>query len=260
MSQRSLKDGMRAIREQMQQPAEGGEVNDTALDIMQIMTDRDLNRRDRQMAVQNGLISVEGGLVYRSFKMTATGIESAEGATDQDWTGLMGLMMRLEGSVQWILGDLILMGESVWGKTYDDMVRITGKDQDTLIDYVYVARNVHFSVRTEQLSFSHHKLVASMPEDEQIDWLSKALVGKWSVDTLRKQIKGKAEAKAKAKAKESLLLAEEHQNAIKRIASLEIHHLKDSDPGSNQERVNEIEGVIEALYAVRDLILEQIQG
>ena len=48
-----------------------------------------------------------------------------------------------------------------------------------------VARSVETSSRNEVLSFSHHVAVAALEPEDQRKWLSKAEIGRWSVNKLR---------------------------------------------------------------------------
>jgi len=45
---------------------------------------------------------------------------------------------------------------------YDDIAEETGYDKQVLRDYKYVAENTS-SLRNDDLSFSHHREVASLP-------------------------------------------------------------------------------------------------
>ena len=51
---------------------------------------------------------------------------------------------------------------------YDDIADETGYDKQALRDIKYVAQNVELSLRNDNLSFSHHKEVASLPPSGSI--------------------------------------------------------------------------------------------
>lgn len=85
----------------------------------------------------------------------------------------------------WCIGDWIRYGESRWGETYTEPARITGHDPKTLRNYAWVARSVDLSLRRDNLTFSHHELVASLTPDEQRRWLDVASENRMSVDDLR---------------------------------------------------------------------------
>src|SRR5690606_4701335 len=54
----------------------------------------------------------------------------------------------------------------------------------------WVANAVKFSLRKENLTWSHHIEIASLEPEEQAAWLNRAEVERWSVRRLREEIKG----------------------------------------------------------------------
>jgi hypothetical protein len=127
-----------------------------------------------------------------AFVWKPTGMILDGEATFKDWQETGRILRKLDESIQWLLGDWIVMAEA-----YDYGERVAfaesiGFNVKTLDDYAYVARHVNFSVRTENLSFGHHKLVASLPDSsEQARWLSTAAENHWSIARLREEIYGK---------------------------------------------------------------------
>ena len=55
--------------------------------------------------------------------------------------------------------------------SYQLAINATGLDLSTLQNYAYVSRNIPHSLRTERLSWEHHRLVAKLPETEQQEWI-----------------------------------------------------------------------------------------
>ena len=53
-------------------------------------------------------------------------------------------------------------------------MQITGFEYQTLKNYAWVAGNIKLSVRTDNLTFDHHRMVAHLSEDQQRQWLSTA--------------------------------------------------------------------------------------
>jgi N6-adenosine-specific RNA methylase IME4 len=72
---------------------------------------------------------------------------------------------------------------------YDDIAEETGMDKQYLRDIKYVSGNIESSLRNENLSFSHHKEVASLPSEKQTEFLNKAVEEKLSVRELREEIR-----------------------------------------------------------------------
>lgn len=64
-----------------------------------------------------------------------------------------------------------------------------GYERGTLRDYAWVARKS--SIRIDDLSFAHHRLVAPLPPDDQREWLTLALQNEWTVAELRRELKGR---------------------------------------------------------------------
>lgn len=127
-----------------------------------------------------------GSLVW-----TPVGLKSDGEITREDWEDAGQLLQRLDASLQWLIGDWIVLGEHLNYGDRDTFAESIGFETKTIYDYAYVARNVEISVRTEILSFTHHKLVAAMTKKEQKKWLQKAEAEGWSVANLRDAVSGK---------------------------------------------------------------------
>lgn len=141
----------------------------------------------------------DGSLRVHDYRLTGVGLDPDIVAEDKGQWQLLGqLLFRLDHSIQWLIGDWLLHGEAnSWGR-HEDIARELGYEVKTLYDYRYVARNVHFSVRTENLSFGHHKLVAHLDAGEQGQWLGAAEAGDrdpasgqsrpWSIGRMRREM------------------------------------------------------------------------
>lgn len=171
---------------------EGAEMNDTTLQMLETIGGFKTRPKTALAPLPEGaLIPVgDGALQMGGYRLTRVGLVAEEGATVETWQQLGGLLFSLEGAIQWLIGDWIINGEFQWGQTYDEMERISGRENATLRDYVYVASNVQLSVRTDKLSFSHHKLVASRTEENQCEWLVWAIENKISVAKMRDAMDG----------------------------------------------------------------------
>lgn len=144
-------------------------------------------------------VSDDGSIRVHDYRLTGVGLDPARLAGDRDkWQRLGQMLFRLDHSMQWLIGDWLLQGEANnWGR-HDRIAEALGYEVKTLYDYRYVARNVPFSVRTENLSFGHHKLVAHLDPAEQRHWLDAAEAGDadaaagqarhWSIARLRRAI------------------------------------------------------------------------
>lgn len=155
---------------------------------------------------ESGIEVRDDGTIYAyDFNMTEVGLDPENLSLNQEnWQQLGQLLFRFDKSIQWLIGDWLTYGENnKWGET-EEIANEMGYEVKTLYDYKYVAQNVNFSVRTENLSFGHHKLVASLDPEEQQFWLQKAEYGdvdeatqtakSWSISRLREAMKGQLEA------------------------------------------------------------------
>lgn len=117
-----------------------------------------------------------------------TGLEIDRGLKFDQWQRIGGVLRGIEGSIQFWIGDWIRYGEHEYGEKYSQAVEATNLDYQTLQDAVYVAQNVPISLRNENLSFSHHRAVASLPQTSQKKWLDRAEREELSYRELRKRI------------------------------------------------------------------------
>lgn len=74
-------------------------------------------------------------------------------------------LQRVEAAVQWVIGDWLNFGSARYGEKYSQA--IDSKQADTWRHYAWVANKVPRHVRVSTLSWSHHREVAHLPEDEQ---------------------------------------------------------------------------------------------
>lgn len=88
-----------------------------------------------------------------------------------DWNMLGDLLCQANNSLGFWIGDWINYGEARWGEKYADAMDLTGFEKQTLEDFAYVARQVQISVRTEKLTFYHHRKVAPLKQEDQVYWL-----------------------------------------------------------------------------------------
>lgn len=148
----------------------------------------------------NGVaIAADGSLVAFDYRLTGIGLDpQALSSRRADWERLGQLLFRFDRSLQWLIGDWLLQGEdNKWGR-HEAIAAELGLQVKTLYDYRYVARHVDFSVRTDKLSFGHHKLVAQLEPSQQRRWLHLAAAGDhdstadasrpWSISRLRKEM------------------------------------------------------------------------
>jgi|GEM_PF-2867130 len=146
-------------------------------------------------------VADDGAINAYNFRMTSVGIDpDVRSMNREKWLELGDLLFRFHQSIQWLIGDWLIYGDdNEWGET-EEIAKQFGYDVTTLYDYKYVANSVPFELRTDRLTFGHHKLVASKEAEEQQYWLQLAAAGdvnvetnetkSWSISRLRTEMKG----------------------------------------------------------------------
>ena len=89
----------------------------------------------------------------------------------------------------WWVGDWLRYGAARWGEKYVVAAKITGYDPHSLENMVYVASRFDISLRRENLSWSHHFLVAALEPEEQAYWLDLVTERHLSVNDLRTELR-----------------------------------------------------------------------
>ena len=118
-----------------------------------------------------------------------------EDITIDEWKELGQGLRQIEGSVQFWIGDWARFGEKrgftgkyTDPKVYDELEEITGLSRRTIQEYKQVSDKTS-TVRTVDLSFNHHKEVASLPPEKQEKFLQLASENNLSVRELREKIR-----------------------------------------------------------------------
>lgn len=136
----------------------------------------------------NGAIQAGDALKVGEFELRPTGLLVPDAVQREDWEALGLVLFRLERGVQWLIGDWLVYGvRRDWGQT-EDIAQALGYSVQTLYNYAYCAGNVDFSLRRENLTFTHHMLVAAMEPEQQERWLAAADSNGWPVAEMRRQM------------------------------------------------------------------------
>lgn len=128
-----------------------------------------------QLAAQsNGLTVQEGGLVVQGFQFSPTGLIPPDEITQESWEQVGLLLFRLEGSMQWLIGDWLAYGEDLQYGQVKQIADSLGKDYKTLRNCMTVSRAIEVSRRRDTLSYGHHEAVTKYEPDEQAQYLAYA--------------------------------------------------------------------------------------
>lgn len=97
-----------------------------------------------------------------AFTLHAVGLQIDGEPTFDDWVGVGQYLERCEGAVQWWIGDWLNFGEGrpQWGDKYEQAISLFNREYQTLANYKSVAERIEFSLRRENLSWSHHAALA----------------------------------------------------------------------------------------------------
>lgn len=145
----------------------------------------------QQLQSRTSALSVhDGTLLVHDFQFTSKGLIAPSTIDQETWEQVGNLLFKLEGSIQWLIGDWLVYGVDL---KYGDIPRIAaslGRDEKTLRNYMTVSREVDMSRRRDNLSFGHHEAVASLQPYKQTQALDYASQKGLSVADFRKWLRG----------------------------------------------------------------------
>lgn len=121
-------------------------------------------------------------------ELSTTNLTFKRDVSKEEWMDVFKALKQVEGCVQFWIGDCLAYRQQKWGM-YDDIAEETGMDKSTLATYKSISQNVKPLLRNKELSFNHHKEVASLPPEKQELFLNMAVEDKLSVRDLRNKIK-----------------------------------------------------------------------
>lgn len=129
----------------------------------------------------------------KSFQVTNLGLVADDSISLEEWQKIGEIVSKVNGTSAWWIGDWLRIGVE---KKYGDLKKLADelpwKYQELRI-FKYVAERIKLLSRNNNLSWNHHKCVAPLESDKQEYWLNLAEDKKWSVKTLRDEIKGSPE-------------------------------------------------------------------
>lgn len=128
---------------------------------------------------------------------TQTSLTLKEGLTQKEWVEVGRSLRSMERGIQFWVGDWLAYGEARFGEeAFADLER---RDK-TLANWATVARKVAPSRRREDVQFSHHAEVASLPPAEQTEVLEEVKENHYTVGQTRDRVREKQQARAETDA------------------------------------------------------------
>jgi hypothetical protein len=90
------------------------------------------------------------------------------------FTELCWMLGRFHEAVRFAIGDAILLGEKLYGEEAFQAFESLNLSEEGRREYLRVSERVPRSRRRKDLSWSHHRAVASLEPAAQKDWLKRA--------------------------------------------------------------------------------------
>ncbi len=115
-------------------------------------------------------------------KLTTTGLELPKGLPIEDWLKIGESLRKINGAIQWALGDWINYGEREYGERYSQALEASDySNLGSLYNIAYVSRTIETSRRREDVLFSQHAELAVLPPDKYEEVMDKVEEEKLSV-------------------------------------------------------------------------------
>lgn len=131
---------------------------------------------------------IESSLKKISAKVKPSALIIPEKATLEQWTDIGRKLYHSGQTMTWWLADWAAYGDREYGQL-KEFCEIQGMNYQTIRHLACTASSVEMCRRLNNLSFSHHVEVASLPAREQTKWLALAVKESLSVVELRRQIR-----------------------------------------------------------------------
>lgn len=123
-------------------------------------------------------------------------ITQKDNLTAEEFSFLFRYALALHQKMNWVLGDILLLGDRKWGNRYtgskyQEAMRATGLSQGTIRDIVHTCKIFPIDKRNPQLSFSHHREISFIKTSpkQRDSLLRKAAEEKLSTTALRQYIR-----------------------------------------------------------------------
>ncbi len=81
----------------------------------------------------------------------------------ENWKQMGTMLFSLNQFLPWAIGDWLNFGENKWGEKYSEALTNTGLGYSTLAQYAHLAKIFPYENRHENLSWTHHRTVGSLP-------------------------------------------------------------------------------------------------
>lgn len=110
-------------------------------------------------------MGIDLATLQRPGSLTRTGLNLPAGLPFEEWEAIGKTLLHVEQSVQWAIGDWLNYGERTYGEAYAQAVEATGYSYQTLRDSAWVAGAINLSDRSDNLPWTHHRILAAIPDE-----------------------------------------------------------------------------------------------
>lgn len=123
--------------------------------------------------------------------VTAMGLDLPDALTQEEWRSFLNAIQSVKQSYQFVIGDWFAAGKDRFNVSYEEIAALTGFKVKTVEIWASACRNVPKFTRVNFLTFAHHRAVAVLPPERQLQALQYAFENSMSARQLADEIKGK---------------------------------------------------------------------
>jgi hypothetical protein len=145
----------------------------------------ELATQDRRLALLSDL-EISGNLTIIGFTLPAE-------ISYEQYEAIGRMFGTAHEALKFAIGDWLLQGQQIFNDDVFQAAEGVGISRVSLMQYVRVSERIPRERRNAQLTWSHHRAVASFPEDEQDLWLNRAAASGWSKTELEDHLRSQRE-------------------------------------------------------------------
>jgi hypothetical protein len=119
------------------------------------------------------------------FQVTVTGLQVNGKPTFEQWLEQGEYLWYAKQSIQFCIGDWVNYGEHAYGQKYSQAIDETRYTLQSLQNIAYTCAAIPPTARRENVPFSSHSEVASLPETERTMALDKLASKEWTRSDVR---------------------------------------------------------------------------
>lgn len=122
--------------------------------------------------------------------VTSMGLDLPDALTKEEWRSFLNAIQSVKQSYQFVIGDWFAAGKDRFNVSYEEIAALTGFKVKTVEIWASACRNVPKFTRVNFLTFAHHRAVAVLPLERQLQALQYAFENGLSARQLADEIKG----------------------------------------------------------------------